>query len=424
MKDARSRWGRRSARGGVVAVVLACVAHATSATTLVDDFRDALAHDAVFAVSLAEADAQRLQARLARTAYYPEARLSISQLDSDAAGRQTVSITQPLLNLDRWLALKEADPREAAAAARIEQSRSDLALRLFRALAGLIEARERLRLNASAASALEVQVQAARQGFDLGQGTVTDVRDAELRLAQARAQAFVLQAAVRSAQREYESIVGRPVPGGAYALRATTPAFELPPLPDLASRAMIHNPTVRAADVSLQLAEIAARRARAALLPSVAAVAQRSQSNGNTVSSSAIALRMEVPLNAGTVLRNQSAELEVRRMQEALRDARQKVGLEVERLHAQLSAAQAELPVRQEALRAAELSVEANERSFDGGVRTRLDVLNALQARFQSQADLVSAQLRLGDAMLALQVISAGDLPAALADVQSQVFGR
>lgn len=397
------------------------VSFGADAASLTQDFQDALGHDATFATALAEVDAQRLQARLARTSYYPEARFSVNQLDSDAGARRTIGITQPLINVDRWLALQEADPREAAAAARLDLSRSELALRLYKAIAALIEARERMTLNLSVVDALQVQVTGARRSFELGQGTVTDVRDTEVRLAQARSQSFALQAALLDAERQYQAVVGRPPQQTRYALRASPTEFDVPVLSEFMQRAAL-NPSVRASEVGVQLAEIGAKRAKAVFLPSLNAVAQRSQSSGVSVSSSSIALRMEVPLSASSLMRNGSAEVEVRRASEALRDARQKVALDIERLHAQLAAARAELPVRRDAIRAAELSVSANEQSFSGGVRTRIDVLNALQTKFQSQADYVSAQLRLGEALLSLQVTSAADLPSALAQVQALLF--
>lgn len=406
-------------------LVLACLAMnlcAAPAAGLRQDFDAALGHDAGFATAMADVDAHRMQAGLARTAFYPEARLSVSQLDSDTAARRTLSVTQPLISVDRWLSLQEADPREAAAQAKLDQSRSDLAVRLFKSIAALIEARERLTLNQRTVEALQVQATAARRAFELGQGTVTDVRDTDLRLAQARSQTFTLQATLQDAERRYQAVVGRPPALAPYRLRDVPGDLVLPGLPDVMQRAAAMHPMIRSSEVALRLAEIAAKRAKAAYLPSLNAVAQRSVSAGTSASTNAIALRMDIPLSASSVTRWNTSEIDVRRAREAARDARQQVALEAERQYSQLQAARAELPVRREAVRAAELSVSASEQSFVGGVRTRLDVLNALQSQFQSQADHVSAQLRLGEALLSLQVIIAGDLDAVLDQVQASLF--
>jgi protease secretion system outer membrane protein len=78
--------------------------------------------------------------------------------------------------------------------------------------------------------------------------------------------------------------------------------------------------------------------------------------------------------------------------------------------------------VRVEAINASELSLDANEQSFKGGVRTKLDVLNALQALFQARADYASAQLRLGETFLSLLTVSATDADESLKQINDLLF--
>lgn len=405
----------------VCALGLAMTSHAL-ATSLVDDYRDALRADATYATATADVEIQRIQAQIAGMAFYPQARLSLTQLDTDRASRSTIALVQPLISWDRWLTLQERSPREAAAQARLDVSQSELALRVFRAVLSLTDAREKVRLNANTVQALEVQELGARRAFELGQGTVTDLRDTQLRLAQARSQTFVLQAALEAANRQYNAVVGRPPMAQHYPLSTGPVRFAVPDLTAALDRARSLNPSIRAASVGVRLSELAQRRASAQFVPSVNAVAQRSESGGNTINSSQFALRLEVPITAASVMQRSAAAVEVRRSQDAERDARLRVELEVERLHAQVSAAQAELAVRREAVQAAALSVEANEQSFKGGVRSKIDVLNALQAQFQAQADLAAAQLRLGEALLSLQLACGADIAEALALVQATLF--
>jgi len=395
------------------------------AQSLSTDFQRAQQHDSTYAAALIENEAGKLQARIASMAYFPEARVSLSQLDNESSSRTTISISQPILSYDRWLGLKEADPRMAMAAVKMEQSQLELARRLFKVVAALVEARVKLALNVSSLQALETQAVAARSSYQLGMGTITDVRDTEVRLAQTKSQSFSLKASLSAAEREYVSVVGQAPLAGAYPLTKVVSPWRLPALAEFLERTEQRSLGVRAAELSVSLAEIAARRARAVLYPSVAAFAQGSQVGGNPASSNAgIALRMEIPLQAGTLFKGSAADLDLSKTQELVRNTILQVRLDVGRLYSQVEAGQSELGVRAEAIKAAELSLEANEQSFKGGVRTKVDVLNALQALFLTRSDYSSAQLRLGESLLGLLVVSSEDAGAILKQVQDRIFSE
>ena len=131
---------------------------------------------------------------------------------------------------------------------------------------------------------------------------------------------------------------------------------------------------------------------------------------------------MDIPLQAGSFYKGASADLDLNKAQELERNTRQQIKLDVERFYNQLQAVQSELLVRVEAINASELSLDANEQSFKGGVRTKLDVLNALQALFQARADYASAQLRLGETFLALLSVSAADADESLKQINDLLF--
>lgn len=390
---------------------------------LLKDFEKSRDFDPTFAAARIENQAGQLDAKIARMAFYPSARASLSQLDNENSDRTTLSITQPILSYEKWLTLKEADPRLALAGAKLEQSQYDLTQRLFKAVSSLVDSREKLALNANSLTALEAQALSARRAFDLGMGTVTDVRDTEVRLAQVRSQSFVLQAANAAAEREYFALVGHAPAGGAYTLKVKVDDFDLPPIQDFMLRAEQRSPALRSNTVSITLAEIAKRRTFSTFFPSVNAFVQRSQLGSNPATvNSGVALRMDIPIQAGSFFKGASADLDLNKAQELERNTRQQIKLDVERFYNQLQAVQSELSVRVEAIKASELSLEANEQSFKGGVRTKLDVLNALQALFQARADYASAQLRLAEVFLALLTVSAADTEAALLQVNDLIF--
>jgi protease secretion system outer membrane protein len=107
------------------------------------------------------------------------------------------------------------------------------------------------------------------------------------------------------------------------------------------------------------------------------------------------------------------------RAQEQLRDAEQQATLEVQRLWGLVSAGQRELEIRLSAIASAELSVDATEKSFKGGVRSQIDVLNSIQTLFQVQQEYVTAVLALSDNYLNLLLQAAVPADEAVTLVQA-----
>ena len=405
------------------AVILLAFPTILNAQNLLKDFEKSRDFDPTFAAARIENQSGQLDAKITSMAFYPSARASLSQLDNENSDRTTISITQPILSYEKWLTLKEVDPKLALAGAKLEQSQYDLAQRLFKAVSTLVDAREKLALNANSMTALEAQARSARSAFELGMGTVTDVRDTEVRLAQVRSQSFVLQAANAAAERQYMALVGHPPSINAYILKFRLNPFNLPPIQDFLARAEQRSPALRSNTVSIALAEIAKRKTLSAFFPSVNAFVQRSQLARNPASvNSGVGLRMDIPIQANSFFKGTSADLDLNKAQELERNTRQQIKLDVERFYNQLQAVQSELAVRVEAIKASELSLEANEQSFEGGVRTKLDVLNALQALYQARADYASAQLRLGEAYLSLLTVSATDAHESLRQIDDLLF--
>ncbi len=397
-------------------------AHSAVANNLFDDYLSARKYDATFAASFADYETGRIQARMAGNAYYPEARFSRAQLPNESGDRQTVTINQPIVNADRWFSLQEADPRNALADVGLQKNQFELAQRLFGVVSALSASREKLLLNQTNIAALQAQTDSAQSAFQLGMGTVTDVYDARVRLAQARAQSLTLNSTQQAATRQYETIVGtRPAPGS-YTLANNMSELKLPALETFMDQARTINPNVRASEIGTLIGELTRKRAKAVFLPSINASVQRSQFGDNTITSSGIALRLDIPLDMSSYARIETADLALQKLKDTERAVKQQVELDIERLHSDVQASLSEIIILLDAIKAAELSVNANEQSFKGGVRSSLDVLNALQALHQTKNDYVTALLQLGDRLLSLQITAAVDIDLALKQVQTQLF--
>jgi protease secretion system outer membrane protein len=177
------------------------------------------------------------------------------------------------------------------------------------------------------------------------------------------------------------------------------------------------SPQMMVASQNYKLAQINTLRADGALLPVLNGV--YTTTSNSTASNNYFGLTVSLPLQASSVYQMHAAAAQANRSQAQARDAEEKTRLEVHRFWSLVSAGLRELPIRLGAIEAAQLSVLANEKSFKGGVRSQIDVLNSIQTLYQVQQDHVNAVLSLADNYLNLLLQSASGTSQAMTQVQS-----
>jgi outer membrane protein TolC len=399
------------------------IAGTAHARDLQADFQAASQYEPTFIAAQTQTRNMRIDATIASTAYFPRGGVSLSQDPTDNSTRRTARITQPIASADRWLTTREAAPRENIATQLDAQARIDLASRLFNAVHELTLSREKLALHQANLQSLQAQNESAKLANQVGQGTITDVLDTQVRLAQARAQISRLQADHETAQRTYASITGYLPAPNAYPLSPRSlSALQTPPLEETLAQTLESNPRLQMERQNTALSAIQARRARAQFLPSVNATWQRSTTSTATTNQSGLVLSLDMPLQYSSTYAFETADNALLGQQQKERATHEGLMLDIQRLHAQAQAAQQEVDISREAIDAATLSVNANEQSFAGGVRSKLDVLNALQAQLSAREAHLSAQLSLARTLLSLRLLAGHDIDTILQQVQRELF--
>lgn len=408
----------RSAYAAFVLLVAGPLAGA--AQPLVDAFEQARRFDPLFQAARSERDANQVNSQMAGAAYYPQFQASYTQLENDANTRRTYTLTQPLVSADRYATLQEREPREKLASATFQLREQDLSQRLVKAVAELLRVDEGVRLNKARIDALEKQALSAQRSYALGQGTVTDVRDAQVRLDQARADTLTLEAQAGAARRQLAAITG----AAGESLQLSVPrmerTFALRSIEDYMTSGDLANPQLLVAQQNQRIGELAVTRADSAWLPTLSAVWMNTTSG--QVTSTYTGVSVSLPLQAGSFYQMKGAAAQALRLQEQAREVELRTRLEVQRLWSLVHAGRGEVAIRLEAIRSAELSVEANERSFRGGVRSQIDVLNSIQTLYQVQQDYVNAVLTLAENYLHLLLQAATPVDQAIARTQAILF--
>lgn len=388
-------------RALLIATLATALPAAAGAGELVAGFEKALAADPTYRAAKAEYEVNRLAAEKAGRAYWPELGFKSGERTEVPGTQTTIQIAQPVVDGERFATWRGAGPLEERALATMRQREAELMQRYYQAVSALVRAREQLELNKAKTRALEEQAKAGRAALAMGTGTVTDIYDTEVRLSLARADALTLRANLDAALRQYRAQTGEAPPARGFALARARGSLPLPALATMLDRAETANPQVVAAAQGERLADLDVTRKYGAFLPRINAIAKQTKTPlGETTSYAGFTF--ELPLQSSSVLDVTSAKAGLAKASEELIAAKLNARLEVQRLYELVHNGRLEMPIRLEAVEAAKKSLEASEKSFKGGVRTLIDVLNSIQTLFQTQDDHVAAMLNLGANFVAL----------------------
>ncbi|MGU3576781.1 TolC family outer membrane protein [Brucellaceae bacterium C25G] len=244
-------------------------------------------------------------------------------------------------------------------------------------------------------AAMNEQVRAARARLDVGEGTRTDVAQADASRANAVASLNEARANVKSEEAAYRQVIGVEPD----QLTAASPADKLLPPSPAASLAIANDthPGILATQYAVDAAGYDVKSAEGALLPGVnlSAAASRTDNYAGSKSGSAasgnnasIGLEVTIPIYQGgrisATVRQSKEQLGQARIEvDVIRDqVRQGIGS----AWAQYEAAKANVVSTRTGIAAARLALEGVIEERNVGQRTTLDVL-------QSQNDLIAVQI-------------------------------
>lgn len=243
------------------------------------------------------------------------------------------------------------------------------------------------------------QVRAASSRFEVGEGTRTDVAQAQATQAAAQAQLSAARAQALASEAAYLSFIGDR-PG---RLDAPSPVNRLLPanLEQAMAIALQEHPAIKATQHLVDAADFSVKVAEGAMLPQVSAQAgvstgfRDSNLPGVTggysrTDSAAVGLNLTVPIYQGG-----RASAQVRQAKETLGQTRIQVDVTRDQVRQAVTSywtsyisTQQVISAQRELVSAAQLALNGVIEERNVGQRTTLDVLNA-------QADVISAQINL-----------------------------
>jgi outer membrane protein len=323
-------------------------------------------------------------------------------IDNDGATFQTgVNVQQPLYRGGRTgNSVAAAEYGVKIGREQLRGTENRVFLDTVSAYMDVVRAQSELELNDNLVKVLQRQLKATQDRFRVGDGTRTDVAQAEARVARAVSGRTAAQGGLTTARESYRRVVGQ-LPG-----TLERPAA-LPGLPKAVDEAvdvaMQNSPQVQSARYLEKLAGKQVAIAKGAVLPSVSADAGVNYRNApevfagagrNKVTAGTVGATVNVPFyqsGAEYAAVRKAQQLRSQRMIE-IATAERAVVEQVRSVWAQYESATSGIVSSEAAVKANEIALQGVKMEQTVGSRTVLDVLDAEQELLNSKVELVRNQ--------------------------------
>ena len=341
----------------------------------------------------AEADAA-----INRSHFFSPSNFGPSQYQTTYPRGVALTVTEPLfLGYRTTNSVKQAKNAVRSARAQLRNVEQQTLLSAVSAFMGVVQAQVVVNLDAQNVKFLREQLRAAQDRLNVGEGTRTDVAQADAALQAGLSAYAAAGSTLNAALATYEQVIGhKPKSIGA----ADHVERFFPKTKEAAiEQGLANHPTVVAAEFTIDVADYNVRVLEGAKLPTVSLQGQLAHrddnsSAGSWLDSASLMVQGNIPIYEGGLddskVRQAKETLSQDRIQldaarAAVRQAVSAAWGQLEATRAQVEAAQAEVAAQQLAL-----SGVIEERKV--GQRTTLDVLNAQQALLNAQVSQVQAQ--------------------------------
>ena len=407
-----------------------------SALGLLQAYDEALAHDPAYRAAQFENEAARQFEVLGRANLLPVLSGSystqknraditsdapLSGLPSRSEQRRYTSVSaalqlrQPIYHPEGQARARQGLAQTRAGEAQFNSRSQDLIVRLISLYVAAQYAQDQLAQTKAQREAYTEQRLAALRLFQRGEGTRTDVLEAQAKFDAALAQVLEAQDNLVNATDALAAMLGRDA-STLSPLDALGDDFQVRPLqPESFDRwktiALDNNPDIRAQRFVVDIAGEEVLKNEAGHSPRLDLIASASKNNSDTTNTFkqnanvlSVGVQLTIPLYAGGSV-SAAVRQAVANHEKAKADLEGKTNVVLLELRKQFNVCQSSLARTSAAatsLSSARLLVDATEKSIKGGQRTTLDVLNAQQQLFEARRDLALSRYNylLGQARL------------------------
>jgi outer membrane protein len=313
-----------------------------------------------------------------------------------------VNITQPILHLQNNAVYDQATLLVAQAQSQLAFAGQDLMIRVAQTYFDVLLAEYELETVKAQKVATAEQLAQAKRNFQVGTATITDTYDAQARYDLQVAAEITASNDIEVRRSALQQIIGR-APGP--LAKPPGPITLSPPEPNdmeaWVQAAYANSLQVQIAKANLDIAIKEIDRNRAANYPTIDAVGSATygwQSGsqlgfGQSLPQATIGLQLNYPLYQGGAIssRVREAIANKSKSEQDYENARRTVAQNVRESFLRVRTGLGEIGALRQAVASNQLSVDATKLGQEVGVRTQVDVLNALGLLYTAQRDLYRA---------------------------------
>jgi outer membrane protein len=258
------------------------------AQSLVEMYEAARGYDAGFISAKAQFEANLARANQALGGILPNIAVSVNHSKSDVqrqifgtdAVRQDIaaletkttaaSLVQPIYRPAAWASYRQGGRQLQQAAAQYEASEHDLLIRVSQAYFEVLTSEDNYELMQNQKKAVSEQLASAQRNFEVGTATITGVRDAQARYDLANAQAIAAENDLRTKRLALNMVVGlNDAKPKRLAKHSATIAAPKDDVNVWVNQAQASSPTVRQAQLAVEVADFEIDKAMASHKPTL-----------------------------------------------------------------------------------------------------------------------------------------------------------
>jgi len=322
------------------------------------------------------------------------------------------SLTQSILDISKWTALKASKYTADAGAATYTAAQQQLMINAAQAYFDVLTAIDALKYADANEKALARQLEQAQQRFDVGLAAITDVNDAKAQHDQAVASVIANQNSLDTAREAVRRLTNRE-PGEFKKLREDLPLDH--PTPDDPNAwvdvALKQNPTLASSSLQVEAANASINTARAGHLPTITGQLSYGQTAtwgdtrygglttipgyaGDPKWGPSVTLTLNVPLFTGGYTQSRVRQAIYQRdfAQDQYEYNRRLIEANTRNSYRSVIAGASQVEATKAAVVSAQSSVDATKAGYEVGTRTIVDVLLSQQTLLNAQSQYSAAR--------------------------------
>jgi outer membrane protein len=320
----------------------------------------------------------------------------------------SVTMTQPIYRPAVWATYKQGGRQLLQATAQYEAAEQELLVRVTQTYFDVLSSQDSLEFVKAQKKAVAEQLASAKRNFEVGTATITGVRDAQARYDLTYAQEIAAENDLRIKTLALGLAVGR-TDIKAKPLRDNSKLIDPPkdPMDTWVSQSEAMSPTVRQAQLALDVAKLEVDKSIAGHLPTldgqIVYGGVRNLSGSSTSPTSGVSnhvlnpsasLTLSVPLFAGLTTQYRIREtkaLEDKAVSD-LDNAKRTVAQTTRTAYLGLIAGLSQVKAYEAAEASTQSALDANKLGYSVGVNINIDVLNSQSQLYQTKRDLAKAR--------------------------------